>query len=141
MHVRVAKPFGGAGLILLVLAALTIASAPACRRAAGEARDVTISWSTAAPPVAGTATSADVTLRDAAARPVVGARVELQAFMPHPGMPPLLATATEGDAGVYRAQLRFTMAGPWTVLIKGFLADGRALNKRIDIPDVRPAAR
>lgn len=141
MHVRVAEPFGSAGLSLFALAALTIASVAGCRRAAGEARDVTISWSTTAPPAAGAVTSADVTLRDASARPVHGARLELQAFMPHPGMAPVVATATEGNAGVYRAQLRFTMAGPWTVLVRGSLPDGRTLNQRIDIPDVRPAAR
>jgi hypothetical protein len=80
---------------------------------------------------------ADVTLRDRSRQPVHGARLQLQAFMSHPGMAPVLATAEERADGVYRATLRFTMAGPWTIVIQGSLPDGRTVTHRVDIPDVQ----
>jgi hypothetical protein len=127
--------------VVLVAAALSLGALGACKRGAPDARDVNVSWNTASPPRAGEATTADVTLRDAAGAPVQGARLQVQAFMPHPGMAPVAATVSERAGGVYRAELRFTMAGPWTVLVKGTLADGRAVSHQIDIPEVRPAAQ
>jgi hypothetical protein len=89
-------------------------------------------------PTAGDVTIADVSLTDAAHRPLRGARIELQAFMSHPGMAPVVTTAEERGDGVYRGRLQFTMAGPWTVLVRGSLPDGRTVTDRVDVPDVRP---
>ena len=125
---------------LLVFAAL-LAVSVACRGGAREARDVSVAWTAPSMPVVDQSFTPVVTLRDASGRPVRGARLELQAFMSHPGMAPVVAIAAERDAGVYRADLRFTMTGPWTVMVNGSLPDGRTLRHRVDIPDVRPPVR
>jgi hypothetical protein len=44
--------------------------------------------------------------------------------MAHPGMTPVLADAREGPPGVYRAEIRLTMDGDWTLVASGTLADG-----------------
>lgn len=135
MHVRVAESnFRSRRLALVLFLAAAVAGAACAARPADE---VTVSWRAASAPRVGDETVADVTLRDLARRPVRGARLQLQAFMSHPGMAPVVAAAEERTDGVYRASLRFTMAGPWTVVIQGSLPDGRTLTHRVDIPDVR----
>lgn len=124
---------------LLVFATL-LAVSLACR-GAGEARDVSLSWAAPAKPIVDESFTADVTLRDASGHPVRGARLEVQAFMSHPGMAPVIAIAAERDGGVYRADLRFAMAGQWIVMVKGSLRDGRTLKQRVDTLDVRPSLR
>jgi hypothetical protein len=39
---------------------------------------------------------------------------------------------------VYEADIRFTMAGPWTLVASGATADGRRLTHTFDVPDVAP---
>jgi hypothetical protein len=60
--------------------------------------------------------------------------------MSHPGMAPVIAPATETAAGVYRVDLHFDMAGDWILQVTGALRDGRRIDRRIDIPDVRTSA-
>lgn len=127
--------------VLLLVITMTIVPSVGCRREAGPADDVTVVWRAAATPRVGDATTADVTLRDAAHQPVRGAHLQVQAFMSHPGMAPVIVAAEEHGDGVYRARLRFTMTGPWTVLVRGWLADGRTVTHRVDIPDVRADAQ
>ncbi len=71
---------------------------------------------------------ATVTLRDRARRPVPGARLEITGFMSHPGMAPLVTTVTEQGDGVYVSDLRFTMAGDWTLLVTGDMPDGQKIS-------------
>jgi hypothetical protein len=56
--------------------------------------------------------------------------------MAHAGMKPVFADATE-EVGLYRANLEFTMAGDWFILIDGKLADGRSFRKKIDVKGVK----
>ena len=67
-------------------------------------------------PVAGAETLAEVTLRDSAHRPVRGARLQIEAYMAHPGMAPVMATAAERGDGIYQIRLQFTMGGKWICL-------------------------
>jgi len=104
------------------------------------ADDVSVTWTAEpAPPVVGAPLVANVTLRDSARQPVRGARLEIEVHMSHPGMAPILAAAEEQGDGVYQVRFRFTMAGDWIVLVKGSLPDGRMLNQRIDVANVRPS--
>jgi len=122
---------------LVLLACWSLVGACAGRPMAD---DVSVTWTAdPAPPVAGARTVATVTLRDAARQPVRGVRLEIEVHMSHPGMAPILAAADEQPDGVYRVRFQFTMAGDWIVLVKGTLPDGRTLNQRIDVANVRPA--
>ena len=72
------------------------------------------------------------TLRDAEGLPVRGARLRIEAHMSHPGMAPVLAEAREHPDGVYEASLELTMAGAWTLVASGALADGRVITRTLD---------
>ncbi len=135
MHLRVASPPLARALIAAVAAC---AAAAAC---GGPAADVAVSVALAeASPRAGADTIARVTLRDARGRPVSGARVQIEAHMPHPGMMPVVAEAADRGAGIYEARVRFTMAGDWILVAAGQLADGsRIAPEDLSVRGVRPA--
>jgi len=57
--------------------------------------------------------------------------------MAHPGMAPVIAAATENEAGVYEATLELTMPGSWTIVASGTLPDGRRLTRSHNVSDVR----
>lgn len=88
------------------------------------------------PPRVGTAR---VTLRvaDASGRPLGGARVRLEANMSHAGMRPVFAEAGEQEPGRYRAELGFTMAGDWVVLVRLVMPDGREIERQFDVKGVQ----
>ena len=72
-------------------------------------------------------------LRDEASAPVRHASVRIEAHMAHPGMAPVVAVAREREAGVYEATLALSMAGSWTLVAEGTLADGRRFTRTRDI--------
>ncbi|MGH8638748.1 MAG: FixH family protein [Burkholderiales bacterium] len=105
----------------------------ACFVAAPVARDVSVeSTLTPAQPTIGKAVLR-VRLLDASRRPVPGAQLRVEGHMSHPGMSPVLATATEHSPGIYQTQLQFTMRGDWVLVVTGALAKGAAVNHRIDV--------
>jgi hypothetical protein len=57
--------------------------------------------------------------------------------MNHAGMEPVFVDAKETEPGKYRADLKFTMGGDWFVLVSAALADGRKVNRKIDVPGVK----
>jgi hypothetical protein len=67
-----------------------------------------------------------------------GARLRVEGHMAHPGMAPVLAEARDLGRGRYQADLTFTMAGDWFLIVSGALPDGRRVEHRIDIAGVRP---
>jgi hypothetical protein len=77
-------------------------------------------------------TRLQLTLRDASGRPVRGARLRVEAHMSHPGMAPVLADAREQSDGIYAARLDLTMAGHWTLVATGELADGTSITRTLD---------
>jgi hypothetical protein len=114
--------------VAAVLAIASIAATGACRAAARD--DLTLTWTTTpAAPVVGQATTATLTVRDAAGRVVDHAALQIEAHMSHPGMAPVIEPAAARGRGVYTAQLQFTMAGDWDVLVTGRLPDGRRLRQ------------
>jgi hypothetical protein len=72
-------------------------------------------------------------------KPAEGATLKLEGNMAHAGMKPVFADAKEDreKPGRYRAELEFTMGGDWFVLVTGKLADGRPVNKKIDVKGVK----
>ena len=74
-----------------------------------------------------------VTLKDQAGQPVDGARLEIEANMSHAGMVPVLASAGESQAGLYRVPLQWTMAGDWIVDLKFNLTDGSRVARRYPV--------
>lgn len=122
---------------LLLLAA---ASAVACRQNARAEPQIQWSWRiTPAAPVVGPATLT-ITIHQPSGDPVDGAAVHLEAHMSHPGMAPVLASATRRAAGTYDIPFAFTMRGDWVLLVSMELADGRRIERRIDVANVRTAS-
>ena len=89
------------------------------------------------PPRVGPAT---VTLRlaGAAAKPIIAARITVEADMSHAGMSPVFAEMKETEPGRYQAHLEFPMAGDWVILLHVALPDGRKLERQFDVRGVRP---
>ncbi len=59
-----------------------------------------------------------VRLRDAAGAPVDGAQVAFEYSMDMPGMKIESASAKALGDGVYEGAAKFTMAGPWSVVVR-----------------------
>lgn len=83
----------------------------------------------------GTATVA-VQLADGA-KPVTDATIMVEADMSHPGMSPVFGTANEMVPGSYQAHINFNMGGDWVVLLHIKLADGRKIERQVDVRGVR----
>jgi hypothetical protein len=77
-------------------------------------------------------------LADAAAHPLTGAHIAIEADMSHAGMSPVFAEAKEVQPGRYQSQLSLGMAGDWVILLHGTLSNGEKLERQFDVRDVRP---
>ena len=140
MHVRVAPRDQHRVLsaALILVCAVSAAWAAGCRSDPSE--QITAEWAIEpSPPLAGSQAVARVTLRDRAGKPVVGARLNLEGLMSHPGMQPVVADVTELGGGIYQAPLRLNMEGDWTIRFVGKLRDGSRITKQLDLSGVRRA--
>ena len=150
MHVRVASSDGESRLniprrnrfqshrpILLILLS-TCCLLAACHRPA-PASDLKFEWTLKPSPARVGPAILELRLLDAGGRPVSGAQLRIEAQMSHPGMAPLVTTASEREKGRYEATLQFAMGGDWILVIGGSLPNGEAVHYRIDVPNVRSA--
>jgi hypothetical protein len=128
MYLRV----GSKGVTRRGLIALLLCGAAACggRHAADDVR-VALSVDPASP-AAGADSAVRLTVRDRQSRPVQGARLSIEAHMSHPGMAPIVAVARETGEGIYIARIPFSMAGEWTLVASGVLADGSRLADHVE---------
>jgi hypothetical protein len=78
-----------------------------------------------------------VQLADADHNPLVRATIMVEADMSHPGMSAVFAEASETAPGSYRANVNFNMGGDWVVLLHIKLADGRKIERQVDVRGVR----
>ncbi len=121
---------------LLALATLLVALAGCGRvqKAAPAADDgLTITMTVEpSPPMIGDGTVV-LTVKDAAGRPVDGATVEIEGNMSHAGMKPSFGKVEDGQGGVYRVPLQWTMGGDWYVDVKLTLADGKTATRRFPV--------
>jgi hypothetical protein len=76
-------------------------------------------------------------LADAASKAIIGAHVEVEADMSHPGMAPVFADAKEVEPGRYRSHLTFAMAGDWVILLHITVPGGQKVERQIEIRGVR----
>jgi hypothetical protein len=110
----------------------------ACGRGPARADEtLSLAWTLAPDPPAVGPSRLSLRLADERGRPLGGARLQVEAGMTHPGMPPVVASAAEEEAGRYRADLDFTMAGSWFILVTGEIPHRGAFSRRIDVPHVR----
>lgn len=122
-------------LLLLGVAALFVTE---CSRPGDASPVVTVEHAISPePPRVGPATVI-LKLADAAARPVSGARITVEADMSHPGMAPVFEEASETGPGEYRAHLKFAMAGDWVVLLHVRLPGGQTLDRQFNVSGVGP---
>lgn len=112
--------------------------AAGCRPTGPPAPAATLTWTLSpTPPHAGPA-MLRVVLRDARGRSLAGATVGLEGHMSHPGMAPVLASATEREPGVYDVPFAFTMPGDWILLVNASLPGGTRIERRVEVTNVRP---
>jgi hypothetical protein len=57
--------------------------------------------------------------------------------MSHPGMSPVFGEAQEVEAGRYRGRIDFAMAGDWVLLLHITLADGRKIERQVNVRGVQ----
>ena len=134
---RLKRHPGAGGAARLLALGCTALLATACDRGSERGRDVALTWSLAPDPPAVGSTRLTLQIDDDHGQPLRGARVRLEANMTHPGMRPVVADAAEAAPGRYEADLDFTMAGSWFILVTGEKAHGGAFSRRIDVAHVR----
>ena len=125
-----------AGTSRLLVGLILVLAIVSCSRGARELPDVGVELAIEPePPQLGPAT-VTVTLTDSGGAPITGAGVELEGNMSHAGMVPVFGQAPEVAPGRYQAQLEFTMAGDWFILVRAELPDGRSMERVIEVPGV-----
>ena len=98
---------------------------------------LSVTWTLAPiPPTSGRPTTARLTIVDARQQPVHGATLQLEGRMAH-DMPPVRVPLTEVGDGVYEADLQFTMAGDWTLVVTGTTSGGEQVSEQVEVPSVR----
>jgi hypothetical protein len=142
VHVRVApeapgrRVTAGRRVVAALLAACWVVTG-----CTGKSARITADWHIEpTPPVAGTATTVRVTLRDDSGTPASQARLQIEGHMSHPGMAPVTAGMIERSSGAYEAQLHLSMPGDWVFVVTGVLADGSRITREVKVPSVRPAS-
>jgi hypothetical protein len=78
-----------------------------------------------------------VELADPSHKPLPHAIIMVEADMTHAGMSPVFAKAKETAPGSYRAPIDFNMGGDWVVLLHIKLADGRQIERQMDVKGVQ----
>ena len=122
----------------LVLCAVATSFAAGCSKPIDFSPAITVEHTISPdPPQIGAATVV-LKLADAAAKPVSGARITLEADMSHAGMAPVFEEATETEPGRYQAHLKFGMAGDWVILLHIRLPGGQTLERQFNVSGVRP---
>lgn len=133
------SPLSPVLLRLALLLAVLLGTVSCSRQSDTDSAAITLQWSIEpSPPHVGEAEFSCTVWDSLAAAPVTGAAVHLEGNMAHAGMQPVFSTAHEVSPGHYAATLSFTMAGDWFVLLDIKLADGRSVQRQVDVNGVQP---
>ena len=108
-----------------------------CGRSRSPRADITVEHEILPDPPSVGPSTVTLRLKDAAGRPLSGARVSLEGNMTHPGMRPVFSEARESAAGLYWSDFEFTMGGDWVVTVHVTLPDGRKVERLIDVKGVK----
>jgi YtkA-like len=122
--------------VIYLMVGITILAA-GCHRAADAAPEITVREQITPQPVRVGPETITVQLADATSSPVTHAAIMVEADMSHPGMSPAFAQARESTPGSYRANVNFSMGGDWILLLHIRLADGRRIERQLDVRGVR----
>jgi len=124
----------------IVCVAVASSALAGCARPSPEASGYDLRWTlTPTPAVVGDA-RLEFEVLDAHGAPVPVTAPRIEGHMSHPGMAPVIATATEVAHGRYASRFAFSMRGDWTLLVLATLPDGSRFQRRIDVANVRPPA-
>ena len=127
------------GLLLLILSLSSSCLRCGCHKVQEAQPDVLITHAfDPEPPIVG---PVKLTLRVTNSRrqPVSGALIKVEGNMSHAGMAPVYGSGRELERGVYQVPLEFTMSGDWVLLADITLADGREVQRQIDVKGVPTA--
>ncbi len=110
----------------------------ACRQPAAESSDnINIAVSVADEALAVGEATLIITLTDANGAPINDASLEVRGDMNHAGMQPVLRSAQDGEAGIYRVPFEWTMGGDWFVEVTATRSNGESATARFDF-SIRP---
>jgi formyltetrahydrofolate synthetase len=124
-------------VVFISIGCVVTLAATACRQSVDSSQGISIYEEITPQPVrAGEATVA-VRLADATAKPVSNATIMVEADMDHPGMGPVFKAANETTPGRYEARINLNMGGDWVVLLHIELANGRKIERQMDVRGVR----
>jgi hypothetical protein len=126
------------GRNLLAASFLAVLLVSGCSRAPASSPGIAIEHAISPQPVRVGPITVTLRLADAAAKPIAGARITVEADMTHPGMSPVFGEAKQVAPGQYQSQVRLGMAGDWVILLHATLPDGKKLERQFDVRDVRP---
>lgn len=114
-------------------------SVTACQSSDAEEAEIQLELSVSPdPPKVGIPSTLNISMADSTGKPVAGAELSLEATMTHPGMAPVSATAEEVSPGDYSAEIEFTMAGDWFVIVNARLESGASIERNLPLPAVQP---
>jgi hypothetical protein len=109
----------------------------ACHRSVDSAPGISVKGVVTPQPVRVGLATISVELADPSQNPVPHATIMVEADMTHPGMSPVFAEAKETAPGNYHAPIDFNMGGDWVVLLHIKLADGRKVERQMDVKGVQ----
>ena len=132
-RLRAASVFQG---LVCVLAGAAVLAVCGCRPRQAGLRDVSVHEEIAPTPVREGPASVVVRIANAQGAALTGAHVSIEGDMAHPGMAPVFGDATETAPGRYEARIDFNMPGDWVVLEHIRLADGRRIERQVDVKGV-----
>lgn len=120
--------------ILLLVLSISVAG---CQSAGDAQPDVKVDWRIEPSPPQVGKTTLNLTLKDSTDHLITGADIKLEGNMSHPGMNPFFTSAKEVEPGQYSAEMNFTMAGDWFIIVTISLGDSTKVEKQIKVPGVR----
>ena len=123
---------------LILFTFLAALAASGCRHTADLSQGISIQEEITPQPVHVGDAMVSVHLSDRTAAPISKAAIMVEADMNHPGMAPFFKAATETAPGHYQARIAFDMAGDWVLLLHITLADGKKMERQIDVRGVVP---
>jgi hypothetical protein len=121
------------GLIILLAVLLSTCACSRRSSAGDQAPDIDLVFNLQPDPAQVGSATLKIALTDSNGKPLEGANLSFRGDMTHAGMMPVLSDLDETDPGVYQADVEWTMAGAWILTIDGTLADGRILQRQIDL--------